>query len=60
MSAIRILHIVGAMNRGSAETLIMELYRHIDRTKVQLLALSREIFAAKKDFIVDQLHIVEN
>ncbi len=35
MSAIRVLHIVGAMNRGGAETLIMELYRHIDRTRVQ-------------------------
>lgn len=32
---IRILHVVGTMNRGGAETLIMELYRHIDRTKVQ-------------------------
>lgn len=35
MGAIRILHIAGAMNRGGAETLIMELYRHIDRSKVQ-------------------------
>lgn len=32
---IRVLHIVGAMNRGGAETLLMELYRHIDRRKVQ-------------------------
>lgn len=35
MEPIRILHIVGAMNRGGAETLLVELYRHIDRTKVQ-------------------------
>ena len=35
MEPIRILHIVGAMNRGGAETLIMELYRHIDTSKVQ-------------------------
>lgn len=35
METVRILHIVGAMNRGGAETLLMELYRHIDRTKVQ-------------------------
>lgn len=35
IKVIRILHIVGAMNRGGAETLIMELYRHMDRTKVQ-------------------------
>lgn len=32
---IRILHISGAMNRGGQETLIMELYRHIDRSKIQ-------------------------
>lgn len=32
---IRVLHIVGTMNRGGAETLIMELYRHVDRNKVQ-------------------------
>ena len=35
MEPIRILHITGAMNRGGQETLIMELYRHIDRSKVQ-------------------------
>lgn len=35
MEPVRILHIIGTMNRGGAETLIMELYRHIDRTKVQ-------------------------
>jgi len=32
---IRILHVIGAMNLGGAETLIMNLYRNIDRTKVQ-------------------------
>lgn len=32
---IRVLHISGAMNRGGQETLIMELYRHIDRSRVQ-------------------------
>lgn len=35
MEPIRILHVVGTMNRGGTETLIMELYRHIDRSKVQ-------------------------
>lgn len=35
MEPIRILHIVGAMNRGGTETLLMELYRHIDRSKIQ-------------------------
>lgn len=32
---IRVLHIVGRMDRGGIETMIMNLYRNIDRTKVQ-------------------------
>ncbi|AZB43592.1 glycosyltransferase family 1 protein [Bacillus sp. FJAT-42376] len=32
---VRILHTVVNMNRGGAETMIMNLYRHIDRSKVQ-------------------------
>ena len=32
---IRILHVIGVMNRGGAESMIMNLYREIDRTKVQ-------------------------
>lgn len=32
---IRVLHVIGIMNRGGAETMIMNLYRTIDRTKVQ-------------------------
>lgn len=32
---IRVLHVIGSMNRGGAETMIMNLYRHIDRSKVQ-------------------------
>lgn len=32
---IRILHVIGIMNRGGAETFIMNMYRHIDRKKVQ-------------------------
>lgn len=34
-SPVRILHVVVNMNRGGAETLIMNLYRNIDRAKVQ-------------------------
>lgn len=33
--SIRILQIVGRMDRGGIETMIMNLYRHIDRKKVQ-------------------------
>lgn len=32
---IRILHVIGAMNRGGAETIVMNLYRAIDRSEVQ-------------------------
>lgn len=32
---IRILQVFGSLNRGGAESLIMNIYRHIDRTKVQ-------------------------
>ncbi|MCM3568215.1 glycosyltransferase family 1 protein [Neobacillus mesonae] len=31
----RVLHIVSAMNRGGAETLIMNVYRNIDKSKIQ-------------------------
>ena len=32
---IRILHVIGVMHHGGAETMIMNFYRHIDRTQVQ-------------------------
>ena len=32
---IRVLHVIGIMNRGGAETMIMNLYRQIDRHKIQ-------------------------
>ena len=32
---LRVLHVVGRMNRGGAETLIMNIYRNIDREKIQ-------------------------
>ncbi len=32
---IRVLHVVTIMNRGGLETMLMNYYRHIDRTKVQ-------------------------
>ncbi|MBS6941614.1 MAG: glycosyltransferase family 1 protein, partial [Slackia piriformis] len=34
-SPIRILHVIGAMNRAGAETMIMNLYRACDTDKVQ-------------------------
>ena len=35
MKTIRVLHVIGIMNRGGAETMIMNLYRNIDRDRVQ-------------------------
>lgn len=35
MSLQRVLHIVGRMDRAGAETMLMNLYREIDRTKFQ-------------------------
>ena len=35
MQPIRVLHIVTYMGRGGLETMLMNYYRHIDRTKVQ-------------------------
>lgn len=35
MSTTRILHIVGRMDRAGAETMLMNLYREIDRSKFQ-------------------------
>ena len=32
---IRVLHVVTYMGRGGLETMLMNYYRHIDRTKVQ-------------------------
>lgn len=31
----RVLHIIGKMDRAGAETMLMNLYRHIDRSKIQ-------------------------
>lgn len=33
--AVRVLHVIGKMDRGGAESIIMNLYRAIDREKVQ-------------------------
>lgn len=32
---IRILHVLGSLNRGGAETMIMNLYRELDKKKIQ-------------------------
>ena len=40
---IRILHIVTYMGRGGLETMLMNYYRSIDRTKVQFDFLTHRI-----------------
>lgn len=35
MNVIRVLHIIGKMDRAGAETMLMNLYRQTDRTQVQ-------------------------
>ena len=35
MSPIRILHVFGRLDRGGAETMVMNLYRNIDRSLIQ-------------------------
>lgn len=35
MSKIRVLHVFGSLNRGGAETMVMNIYRNIDRSKIQ-------------------------
>lgn len=35
MEPIRVLHVFASLDRGGAETMLMNIYRNIDRTKVQ-------------------------
>lgn len=39
---IRILHMIGSLNIGGSQAMVMNLYRKIDRTKIQF------------DFIIDR------
>lgn len=36
MSRVRILHVVGRMQRGGVETILMHIFRHVDRSKYQM------------------------
>lgn len=44
MKKVRILHVVKVLNRGGAETMIMNIFRNIDKSKVQFdfLCLSKK------------------
>lgn len=52
---IRILHVVTYMGRGGLETMIMNYYRHIDRTKVQFDFLVHRSFRADYDDEIEVL-----
>lgn len=52
---IRVLHVVTYMGRGGLETMLMNYYRHIDRTKVQFDFLVHRDFEADYDREINEL-----
>lgn len=50
---IRILHVIGRMGSGGAETMIMNLYRKIDRSQIQFDFV---VHTDKKAFYDDEIH----
>lgn len=52
---IRILHVVTYMGRGGLETMLMNYYRHMDRTKVQFDFLTHRDFRADYDDEIESL-----
>lgn len=52
---IRVLHVIGYMNRGGAETMLMNLYRNIDRTKIQFDFVQNEGEPAAFDAEITEL-----
>ncbi|WLR49128.1 glycosyltransferase family 1 protein [Halobacillus litoralis] len=55
---LRVLHVVVNMNRGGAETLIMNLYRNIDRSKVQFdfLTCKKGVFDKEIEEMGGKIH----
>lgn len=53
--SIPILHVVTYMNRGGLETMLMNYYRHIDRTQVQFDFLTHRDFKADYDDEIESL-----
>lgn len=52
---IRVLHVIGAMDRGGAETMIMNLYRAIDRSLIQFDFVVHEERACDYDAEIEAL-----
>lgn len=55
MEPIRILHVVTYMGRGGLETMIMNYYRHMDRSRVQFDFLVHRDFRADYDDEIESL-----
>ena len=55
MEPIRVLHVVTYMGRGGLETMLMNYYRRIDRTKVQFDFLVHREFRADYDDEIEEL-----
>lgn len=49
MSQLRVLNVVGKMNRGGMESRTMDIYRNIDKNKVQFDFLVRTFNKAHYD-----------
>lgn len=52
---IRVLHVVTYMGRGGLETMLMNYYRHMDRSKVQFDFLTHRDFRADYDDEIESL-----
>ncbi len=55
MNPIRVLHVVTYMGRGGLETMLMNYYRHMDRSKVQFDFLVHRDFKADYDDEIEAL-----
>jgi glycosyltransferase involved in cell wall biosynthesis len=51
----RVLHVTGAMNRAGTETMLMNIYRHIDRNKLQFDFISYSEGEAHYDKEIERL-----
>ena len=49
MEKIKILQYTGAMNRGGAETLLMNIYRNIDRNKFEFHFITHSKYKSDYD-----------
>lgn len=52
---LRVLHVIGAMDRGGAETLVMNLYRNMDRNKIQFDFLVNDMDGRDYDEEIQEL-----